>query len=193
MSSATDPWVPQEREWRITRGLLEAMLEEPPDRLILQTHSHRVLDDLELLPSLAARTELRLHLSIESDRDRLPGLPAPASSVEERFAAAAALRRAGLFVVITVAPLLPIEQPAAFFERIAAVAEACVLDHFIDGDGSEGGARTRRTGLPAAIALVDPEALQLAYRDRMVEVARRHLPGRVGVHVDGFAGRWLPP
>jgi hypothetical protein len=26
----------------------------------------------------------------------------------------------------------------------------------------------------------------------MVRVARRHLPGRVGVNVDGFAGRYLP-
>lgn len=192
MSSSTDPWVPQERQWRITRGLLEAMVERPPDGLILQTHSHRILDDLEVLPALAARTRLRVHVSIESDRDRLPGLPAPASSVAERFQAAATLRAAGLFVVITVAPLLPLEDPEAFFCRIRDCADACVLDHFVEGDGTPDGSRTRRTRLPAAMEVLDPQSLGLEYRDRMVALACRIMPGRVGVHGDGFAGRWLP-
>ena len=30
------------------------------------------------------------------------------------------------------------------------------------------------------------------YRDRIVELARRRFPGRVGVGIDGFAGRYLP-
>jgi len=43
--------------------------------------------------------------------------------------------------------------------------------------------------LPAAIGSVVTEATQFDYRDRMAEVAERHLPGRVGVGCDGFAGR----
>jgi hypothetical protein len=39
---------------------------------------------------------------------------------------------------------------------------------------------------------VDPDSVALEYRDRMVEAARRAMPGRVGVHIDGFAGRYLP-
>ena len=31
----------------------------------------------------------------------------------------------------------------------------------------------------------------LEYRDCMVAIARQVLPGRVGVNIDGFAGRWL--
>ena len=42
------------------------------------------------------------------------------------------------------------------------------------------------------MASVDPASVGLAYRDRMVDIARRHLPGRVGVNIDGFAGRFLP-
>jgi hypothetical protein len=41
------------------------------------------------------------------------------------------------------------------------------------------------------MAAVDPESVTLDYRDRMVAVARRFLPGRVGVGSDGFAGRFL--
>jgi DNA repair photolyase len=191
MSSSTDPFVPQEERLGITAGVLRAMLERPPDGLIVQTHSDRVLLARDALVALAQRCELRVHLSIESDRDRLPGLPPPACSVEARLAAAAALRAAGLRTVITVAPLLPIARPEEFFERLGAVADAVVIDHFIEGDGTPDGGRTQRTALPAAMAAVEPGSVSLEYRERMVAIARRLLPGRVGVSVDGFAGRML--
>jgi DNA repair photolyase len=192
MSSSTDPFVPQEDRFRITRRLLEAMLEIPPDVLIIQTHTHRVTAYLGLYQELARACALRFHLSIESDRERLPGLPAPASSVNRRFEAAAALRQAGLRVVITVAPLLPIQDPWAFFNRVADTADAVVLDHFIAGDGTSDGSRTRRTSLPMAMAAVEAGSTSLQYRDRMVAIAQEIMPGRVGVSIDGFAGRFLP-
>ena len=37
---------------------------------------------------------------------------------------------------------------------------------------------------------VDSSSTCLAYRDEMVSVAREILPGRVGVHRSGFAGRY---
>jgi hypothetical protein len=81
---------------------------------------------------------------------------------------------------------------ARFFARIAEVADAVVLDHFIQGDGSADGSRTSRTPLPAAMRQVDPDSLDISYRDRMVAVARKHLPGRVGINIDGFVGCYLP-
>jgi DNA repair photolyase len=193
LSSSTDPFVPQERKFQVTRSVLEAMSEEAPDELVLQTHSAMVIEYVDLLAQLSQRTRLRVHLSIESDTDRLPGLPAPASSVDRRFEAAATLRAAGIHVVITVAPLLPIADPEAFFARIAKHADAVVIDHFIGGDGSVEGARTTRTGLPEAMAAVDPDSTGIAYRDRMIEIAQLHLPGMVGVNIDGLAGRFRSP
>jgi DNA repair photolyase len=192
LSSATEPFPPQEARHGVTRSVLGSMLEQPPDGLIVQTHSPRVADAIDLLVPLASRCELRVHVSIETDRDRLPGLPPPASPIERRFEAARALRDAGLKVIVTVAPLLPIADPERFFARIAEVADAVVLDHFIGGDGSPTGARTLKTPLPGAMAAIDLESVTLAYRDRMAEIAQRHLPGRVGLNRDGFAGRWLP-
>lgn len=189
-SSSTDPFVPQESRYGATRSLLEAMLEAPPDLLVLQTHTHRVADYLDLCRALAARCELRLHVSIETDRARVPGLPPHASPVHRRLEACAALKAAGLTTVVTVSPLLPIEQPERFFAGIAAVADAVVIDHFIEGDGSPDGGRTWRTPLPAAMAGLDPDSVTLDYRSRIVETARRFLPGRVGVSIDGFAGRF---
>ncbi len=192
LSSSTDPFPPHEARFGVTRRVLEAMLVSPPDELIVQTHSPAVAGALDLLVPLRTRAgaRVRVHLSIESDRDRLEGLPPPAATVDARLAAAAACRAAGLPTVVTVSPLLPIADPERFFARIGEVADAVVLDHYVGGDGSRNGARTERTGLPAAIAAVEVAALDLAYRDRMVEVARRHLP-RVGVSAEGFAGRFL--
>ena len=45
-SSSTDPWQPIERKFRVTRRVLNAMLEEVPDMLILQTHSSMILEDM---------------------------------------------------------------------------------------------------------------------------------------------------
>jgi hypothetical protein len=88
---------------------------------------------------------------------------------------------------------LPIENPERFFARIAEVVDAVVVDHFIQGDGSADGARTLRTALPQAMWQVDPESVDLGYRDRMAAIAARHLPGRVGINIDGFAGRYVDP
>lgn len=190
LSSSTEPFQPLEKKHRVTRSVLEAMAELPPDELILQTHSHHVTDYLDLYPTLAMRMALRVHISIESDRDTLPGLPRPASSVVQRMEAARQLRNGGIFVVATVAPLLPIEAPEQFFARLAEVADAVVIDHFIEGDGSPDGRRTLRTALPVAIAGVEPGAISLEYRDRVLAIAARHFPGRAGVNIAGFAGKW---
>ena len=188
LSSATEPFQPVERKAEITKKVLEAMVELPPDFLILQSHSHHVADYVELYRRLAGVFELRIHVSIESDRDTLPGLPPSGSSVEKRVAAAGALRAAGLRTVITVSPLLPIAAPDAFFQRLAQVADAVVIDHYIEGDGSPTGTRTLRTRLPTAMQVLDPRSVTLEYREEMVAVARKYFPGRVGVNIEGFAG-----
>lgn len=191
LSSSTDPFLPQERSWRVTARLLDAMREQPPELLVVQTHSPAVCDASSALVDLSGRCELRVHVSIESDRDRLPGLPPPAASVERRLAAVAALQAAGLRVVVTVSPLLPMRDPEGFFRRLAGIADAVVIDHFIGGDGTPDGARTLRTPLPAAMEAVLPGSSALAYRDEIVRIACAALPGRVGVGRDGFAGRLL--
>jgi DNA repair photolyase len=190
LSSATDPFVPQERRLGITRSLLEAMRDDPPDALVVQTHVGEVARERDRLRALASCCALRVQVSIESDRDRLPGLPPPAATVERRLEALAELREAGIAAVATVAPLLPIADPVGFFARIAECADAVVIDHFVGGDGSAGGSRTLRTQLPAAMEAVLPGSTRLEYRDEMVAAARRAMPGRVGVGKDGFAGRY---
>ena len=115
LSSSTEPFQPMERRWRVTRSVLEAMVDLPPDFLILQSHSHHVADYLDLYPLLAERCELRIHMSIESDRDGCRDCR------HRRAASQTSSKRPRLFarrdrVVITVSPLLPIADPIHFCE-----------------------------------------------------------------------------
>ena len=190
MSSSTDPFLPQEARYGVSESLLDAMIASPPDLLILQTHTHRVCDHAEQIQRLADQCEVRVHLSIETDCEEIPGLPPHASPVEARFEAAETMKTRGVRVVVTVSPLLPIQDPDGFFERIGRSADAVVIDHFIEGDGSREGQRTLGTPLPSAIGKLNPDAITLEYRDAMAECASRYMPGCVGVSKEGFAGRY---
>lgn len=191
MSSSTEPFPPQESKYGVTASVLAAMIEAPPDRLIVQTHSPLVIEVLETLQALNGLCEVRVHMSIESDRDRLPGLPGPFASVKRRMNAIGRVREAGIFSVVTVSPLLPIRDPHGFFGDLAEVADAVVLDHYVGGDGSKDGSRTRRTALPKAMREVEPASDRVEYRDAMAEIAASHFPCRVGIGPDGFAGRYI--
>ncbi len=188
MSSSTEPFQPLERKWKISYSLLKAMLDNPPDLLILQTHSHTVTDYLDLYKELNQNTRLRFHISIESDMDQLPGLPSSASSVLKRMQAAQILKQNGLPVVITIAPLLPIQNPENFFARLKPICDGVVIDHFIKGDGSKNGSRTLKTSLPHAMYQINPKSTGLAYRDYIACIAQKYFPGQIGISIDGFAG-----
>jgi hypothetical protein len=49
-------------------------------------------------------------------------------------------------------PLLPLADPLAFARRLDATCDRVILDHYLIGDGSPGGWRTRRTGFPDRLA-----------------------------------------
>jgi len=188
-SSSTDPWQPVEKQYRITRRLLEAMCINPPDELILQTHATALVDDLDLIAALSQQCQLRVHVSIEGDVECLPGLPPPPASVAGRIELFRELSSAGIFAVACLSPLYPMAHPNDFFKQLAvAGADAVVIDHFIEGDGTPEGSRTWKTDLPHAMASVDSESTRLEYRDRIAAIARNYLP--VGISAAGFAGHY---
>jgi DNA repair photolyase len=190
-SSSTDPWQPVERKVRLTRQLLKAMQKAPPDQLILQTHSTFILDDLDRIQSLSGICDLRVHISIEGDQDRMPGLPPPPSSLDERLNVLKQLVDLGIRAVACLSPLYPLKAPEAFFARLSTMGvSAVVIDHFIQGDGTSDGSRTLKTKLPQAMAEVAPESVNLSYRDAIAGIARKYLP--VGISAAGFAGRYSP-
>ncbi|MBT5550121.1 MAG: hypothetical protein HOJ79_06530 [Nitrospina sp.] len=187
MSSSTDPWQPAEKKYRVTRSVLQAMTTCPPDTLILQTHSSNILDDQALLLKLDC--SLRIHISIEGDRNRLPGLPLPPCSVEKRISALEQLSALGLKTVACLSPLYPLEDPHKFFNRLKnAGASAVIIDHFIEGDGTTEGSRTLKTRLPLAMSQIREDSIHLPYRTHIANIARNYLP--VGISSQGFAGHY---
>ena len=190
MSSSTDPWQPAEKKHRVTRSVLKSMTTCPPDALILQTHSASILDDQKILIKLSRLCSLRVHISIEGDRNRLPGLPPPPCSVEERIFALEQLSTQGLKTVACLSPLYPLKNPQLFFERLKnAGASAVIIDHFIEGDGTTKGSRTLKTRLPSAMSKVQKDSIHLSYRDHIATIARAYLP--VGISAQGFAGHYF--
>ncbi len=188
-SSSTEPWQPVEKQYRITRRLLEVMRTHPPDELILQTHTPAMLDDLDWVAALTRQCRLRVHVSIEGDTERLPGLPPPPATVQARIELLRQLSSAGIFAVACLSPLYPMQNPAAFFEQLAgAGASAVVIDHFILGDGTREGSRTWKTDLPRSMEAVDTASTRLEYRDRIAAIAQTYLP--VGISAAGFAGHY---
>jgi len=188
-SSSTESWQPIEKQYLITRRLLEAMLTHPPDELILQTHATAILDDLPLIARLSEPCRLRVHVSIEGDRERLPGLPPLPATVHDRIELLRQLSSAGIFTVACLSPLYPMQNPAAFFEQLAgAGVDAVVIDHFIEGDGTRDGTRTWKTDLPRSMQAVSAESTRLEYRNRIAAIAQEYLP--VGISAAGFAGHY---
>ena len=177
------------KKHRVTRSVLKSMTTCPPDALILQTHSASILDDQKILIKLSRLCSLRVHISIEGDRNRLPGLPPPPCSVEERISALEQLSAQGLKTVACLSPLYPLENPQHFFERLKnAGASAVIIDHFIEGDGTAEGSQTLKTRLPSAMSKVQKDSIHLSYRDHIATIARVYLP--VGISVQGFAGHY---
>lgn len=192
LSSSTEPWQAAEKKFRITRALLKAMHDAPPDELILQTHTTGIREDLKRVRSLSRLCRLRVHVSIEGDIEHLPGMPPPPVKLEDRIDLLRELSQAGIDAVACMAPLYPVRFPDAFFERLAKTGiVGVVIDHFIEGDGTPDGARTLKTPLPAAMAQVNPASLNKEYRDTLAAIAARYLP--VGISSAGFAGHYRMP
>ncbi|MBP1773361.1 MAG: Radical domain protein [Holophagaceae bacterium] len=119
MASATDPYQPLERQYRLSRRCLEVLLLCPTTEVILHTRSPLVLQDLELLKAFGDR--LSVGLSIPTDDDTVRQVVEPhAPAIPSRWAAAERLSAAGIAVCIAVAPLMAVHDPHAFARRAKA-------------------------------------------------------------------------
>ena len=123
MASATDPYQPLEREYRLSRRCLEVLLLCPTTEVIVHTRSPLVLQDLELLRAFGPR--LTVGLSIPTDDDTVRQIVEPhAPAIPSRWAAVERLAAAGIAVTVAVAPLMAVHDPQAFARRARASGAA---------------------------------------------------------------------
>ncbi|GIP39885.1 hypothetical protein J31TS4_31650 [Paenibacillus sp. J31TS4] len=183
-SSSTDPYQPAEAKEGVMRALLEAMMDEPPDFLLLQTRSPLVTRDIDLLRQLGER--VRVSVTVETDLEPVRRAFTPyAPPIQGRLAALRRLAEAGVPTQAAVAPVLP--SSPAFAERLAAVVPRVVVDDYFMGDGS-GGRRTAKSGVAAIYASLGCEAWYRpdAYVGVLEAMREAFPPGQVKVSRDGF-------
>ena len=117
MGTNTDPYQPIERDYRITRQVLEVCL-EARHPVTITTKSDRVLGDLDLLTEMAAMKLVAVAISVTTLDPVLSGKLEPrCAAPAKRLAALGRLVEAGVPVHCSVSPIIPAITDE-FIERI---------------------------------------------------------------------------
>src|SRR6476659_8082027 len=127
IGTATDPYQPAERRFRITRGVLETLAEQRGISVTIITKSPLVTRDVDLLLRIAARSRLSVHVSlITTDRELARRLEPRAPTPEARLRAISRLRSQRIEVGANVMPVLPgiTDAPHLLESLVRSVAEA---------------------------------------------------------------------
>lgn len=124
LGANTDPYQPLEREARLTRQILEKLLEFGHPVTVL-TKGALVERDLDLLAELARRGLARVAMSITTlEVDLKRTLEPRAASPAARLRAVAALAAAGIPTAVLVAPVIPAVNDHELETILEAAAEA---------------------------------------------------------------------
>jgi len=108
IGTATDPYQPAERSFRLTRALLEVFAARRDLSLSITTKSELVTRDLDLLARIKERNDLCVNLTITTpDADLARRIEPRAPRPDRRLAAVRALADAGVRVGIFLMPVMP--------------------------------------------------------------------------------------
>jgi DNA repair photolyase len=127
VGTATDPYQPAERIFRVTRGVLEVLAEPGRLSVVIITKSPLVTRDVDVLARLAQRSRLTVHVSIiTADRELARRLEPRAPTPESRLRAVRRLREAGIDVGVNIMPVLPgiTDHPALLTDVVRQITEA---------------------------------------------------------------------
>lgn len=123
MGTNTDPYQPIERDWRITRQLLEVCL-EARHPVTITTKSDRVLMDADLLEEMARQKLVAVSISVTSLDPVLSGKLEPrCAAPAKRLAALGELVELGVPVHCSLSPIIPAITDEFIESTIARVAE----------------------------------------------------------------------
>ena len=124
LGTNTDPYQPVEREYRITRGVLEvlAAFEHP---VAIVTKSALVTRDLDILAPMAAKNLAAVFVSVTTlDRALARRLEPRATTPGRRLAAIEQIARAGVPVGVMAAPMIPALNDSEMEAILAAARDA---------------------------------------------------------------------
>jgi DNA repair photolyase len=171
MGTNTDPYQPAEKEQRITRQVLEVLLDARHPVTIV-TKSQLILRDLDVLQDLATENLVHVNVSVTTLDNRLKTLLEPRTAgPAARLRTIAGLAEANVPVGAMVAPVIPFVNDS----EIEAIVSACA------------GAGAKALGyillrLPAEVAPLFEEWLRVHYplkADRVLNAVRQMRGGRL--------------
>ncbi|MBV9082208.1 MAG: radical SAM protein [Acidobacteriaceae bacterium] len=175
-SPLVDPYQPAERDRALMPALLRAVASRPPRVFVIQTRGPLILRDIDLLQELASVTKLRISFSVTTDREDVRRRYEPhCESNHERLRVIECLRKAGLEVYATLAPLLP-SNPERLAETALDASERDLIGDPLHVRGTKPrGATTRAIATEIAkrngeLAWFDP-AFQAHVVERIASVA----------------------
>ena len=126
IGTATDPYQPAERRFRITRQLLEVIAEHPGLNCRIITKSPLVTRDIDVLKRINRHSNINIHVSlITPDRELARRMEPRAPTPDARLRAVKRLREAGIDVGVNVMPVLPgiTDGPAMLDELVRKIAD----------------------------------------------------------------------
>ena len=174
IGTATDPYQPAERRFRLTREILEALLGWRGLTLGIITKSPLILRDLSLLQQLAERHELSVNISLASmDAALLRRIEARSPAPHARIRALKGLTDGGIHAGLLVAPVIPgITDSREALAAIMAAGKAAGA-RYVHGSALRLGPAARSRFLPH-LAEEFPE-LAARYQERY---GHRDSPGK---------------
>jgi DNA repair photolyase len=127
IGTATDPYQPAERKFRVTRRILEVLADHPGLTVTIISKSPLITRDIDLLSRINRHSDLSIHISlITLKRDLARRLEPRSPTPESRVRALARLREAGIDAGINCMPVLPgiTDNPSDLEALVKRVAEA---------------------------------------------------------------------
>ena len=119
----SDPYIPLEETLRLTRGALELICRYGFG-VAIQTKSHRILRDLELLREINHHAKAVVQMTLTTYDEKLCRIVEPAvSTTRQRVEALMAFREAGVPTVVWLSPLLPWMNDTP--ENLLGILEYC--------------------------------------------------------------------
>jgi DNA repair photolyase len=131
IGTATDPYQPAERQYRVTRGVLEVLAQEQGLSVVVITKSALITRDIDVLRQLASRSSFTIHLSlITLDRELARRIEPRAPTPEARVRALERLAAANIDVGINIMPVLPgITDRPAMLDAVVRRVKAAGASH----------------------------------------------------------------
>jgi DNA repair photolyase len=124
LGANTDPYQPVERDWRLTREILEVLCEYRHP-VSITTKSALIERDLDILSIMAKDRLVQVQVSITTlDKVLARALEPRAAAPERRLQTVCRLSGAGIPVTVLMAPLIPVLTDGEIESLLARAAEA---------------------------------------------------------------------